>query len=126
MDAPVCSSLSVCEGKDTPMQACHADLQAAASQGSRNPQPDFASDHRYLRSFMGRSSQTTIGIAAVSSLLAAGCAVGPNFRKPPAPPADAYAVSPVATASTAAVAGGEAQRFLLGADLTADWWTLFH
>jgi len=76
---------------------------------------------------MGRTSLSTlICLAAVSSLLAAGCAVGPDFSKPPAPPADAYAVSPVTTASTGAIAGGEAQRFILGADLTADWWTLFH
>ena len=30
-----------------------------------------------------------------------------------------------ATAATA-VAGGEAQRFVKGADIAADWWTLFH
>ncbi|HLY51804.1 MAG TPA: efflux transporter outer membrane subunit [Steroidobacteraceae bacterium] len=62
----------------------------------------------------------------MSVLLAGGCAVGPNFKKPAAPDADAYAVSPVATAGTAGVRGGEAQRFLRGADLSADWWTLFH
>lgn len=76
---------------------------------------------------MDLSSPSLIAsLAAVSSLLISGCAVGPDFRKPAAPPADAYAVSPITTASTASVAGGEAQRFLRGADLSSDWWTLFH
>lgn len=71
------------------------------------------------------SQSVSVRLAAVSLLLAGGCAVGPDFRKPAAPPADAYAVSPVATASTA-IAGGAAQRFVRGADLSSDWWTLFH
>lgn len=71
------------------------------------------------------SQSVSVRLAAVSLLLAGGCAVGPDFSKPAAPPADAYAVSPVATASTA-IAGGEAQRFVRGADLSSDWWTLFH
>jgi NodT family efflux transporter outer membrane factor (OMF) lipoprotein len=76
---------------------------------------------------MGLSSQSgRFRVAALSALLAGGCAVGPDFRKPAAPDADAYVVSPLATAGTAAVHGGEAQRFLLGGDLSADWWTLFH
>jgi NodT family efflux transporter outer membrane factor (OMF) lipoprotein len=67
--------------------------------------------------------------ALLSSLLAfsvAGCAVGPDF-KPPAPPAaDAYVAGelPPRTASTP-VTGGEAQEFQPGADLPGQWWTLF-
>ena len=65
-------------------------------------------------------------VAALCALFAAGCAVGPDFSKPTAPNVDAYAVSPVATAGTSGVAGGEAQRFLGGGDISADWWTVFH
>ena len=60
-------------------------------------------------------------------LFLSGCAVGPDFRKPDAPAVDAYSAHPqTATVSTPGVAGGETQRFLNGADISADWWTLFH
>ncbi|HET9835452.1 MAG TPA: TolC family protein, partial [Rhodanobacteraceae bacterium] len=59
--------------------------------------------------------------------LLAGCAVGPNFEKPAAPKINGYVAQPLATtASTPNVIGGEAQRFDIGADLSGDWWTLFH
>ena len=69
------------------------------------------------------------GLAAVATLvtLIAGCAVGPNFKRPAAPEVDDYTATPVsATVATPDVAGGEAQRFSRGGDLSADWWTLFH
>jgi NodT family efflux transporter outer membrane factor (OMF) lipoprotein len=67
------------------------------------------------------------GIAGCTALLAAGCAVGPNFKPPPAPPVAGYtAVPPRTTAATPHVAGGRAQRFRLHADIPADWWRLFH
>jgi len=57
----------------------------------------------------------------------AGCAVGPNFKKPAAPDVSGYTAQPLqATSATAQVAGGESQRFDVGADLSGDWWTLFH
>ena len=65
--------------------------------------------------------------AALGSLLAAGCAVGPNFKKPAAPSVTDYTATPLATtASTPRVTGGEAQRFTRGSDVAGDWWTLFH
>jgi NodT family efflux transporter outer membrane factor (OMF) lipoprotein len=65
--------------------------------------------------------------AALSLLLAAGCAVGPNFKKPAAPDVDGYTSHPLAaTAAAPNVSGGEAQRFAEGQDISADWWTLFH
>jgi NodT family efflux transporter outer membrane factor (OMF) lipoprotein len=59
-------------------------------------------------------------------LLASGCAVGPNFKRPAAPSDQDYGRAPVA-GETAASSGtaGEAQRFLAGRDLPADWWRLF-
>jgi NodT family efflux transporter outer membrane factor (OMF) lipoprotein len=67
-------------------------------------------------------------LATLGSLLAAGCAVGPNFKKPAAPPeGTGYTTSPLTTTSSApGVPGGEAQRFVQGGDISADWWTLFH
>jgi NodT family efflux transporter outer membrane factor (OMF) lipoprotein len=60
-------------------------------------------------------------------LLAAGCAVGPNFKPPPAPHVKGYTGTPLqTTASTPGAAGGQAQRFQSGADIPADWWRLFH
>jgi len=57
----------------------------------------------------------------------AGCAVGPNFKKPAPPDVTDYTHAPLAsTAATPNVAGGEVQRFAKGSDLAADWWTLFH
>lgn len=57
------------------------------------------------------------------AVLAAGCTVGPDFQKPTAPAASAYALGgdPAATA----VASGVAQRFSPTANLPQDWWKLF-
>ncbi len=60
-------------------------------------------------------------------LLLAGCAVGPNFERPPAPAVANYTAQPLTTTvTTTNVPGGAAQHFLPGAELAGDWWTLFH
>lgn len=66
-------------------------------------------------------------VALLASLLG-GCVVGPNFHKPAPPKAEGYTAYPLpaTTAATPGVTGGEAQRFVSGADIPADWWTLFH
>ncbi len=68
--------------------------------------------------------------AAVAVLLAAlpaGCAVGPNFKKPAAPEVSGYLPEPLSTTrDTTNVTGGEAQRFVSGTDIPGEWWTLFH
>ncbi len=57
----------------------------------------------------------------------AGCAVGPNFKPPAAPTVSGYTAEPLTnTTATPDVAGGDAQRFVAGAELSGDWWTLFH
>jgi len=60
------------------------------------------------------------------ALALSSCAVGPNFKPPAAPATDGYASDalPVQTEATA-VAGGEAQHFQFGHDLSGQWWTLF-
>lgn len=56
-------------------------------------------------------------------LLLAGCAVGPDFARPSAPP-DTHYTSGKDPSSTLQ-AGGTAQHLVLGGDVTADWWHLF-
>ena len=68
----------------------------------------------------------TLG-ASFALLLLAGCAVGPDFKKPAAPNVNAYTAQPLsAPAVTANVIGGDAQRFVQAADISGDWWTAFH
>ena len=52
--------------------------------------------------------------------------MGPNFKRPAAPDVSDYAAAPLLTTAASNVAGGQAQRFAKGADIAADWWTLFH
>ena len=66
-------------------------------------------------------------ILSWASLLLAGCAVGPNFKKPTAPDVTSYTPAPVSTtSSTTNVSGGQAQHFIEGQDIAGEWWTLFH
>ena len=66
-------------------------------------------------------------IAALAFLLFAGCAVGPDFKRPAAPDVSDYTGNPLSTTvASPNVAGGEAQRFSKGSDIAGDWWTLFH
>src|SRR5580658_4634406 len=67
------------------------------------------------------------GAAILSSLLLASCAVGPDFKKPAAPDVTDYVASPLSTTvATPDVVGGDAQQFVKAADISGDWWTLFH
>jgi NodT family efflux transporter outer membrane factor (OMF) lipoprotein len=65
---------------------------------------------------------------AVGALVAlASCTVGPDFQKPTPPPVSGYTPDPLPPATASAdVQGGEAQRFAVGADISAQWWTLYH
>jgi NodT family efflux transporter outer membrane factor (OMF) lipoprotein len=64
---------------------------------------------------------------ALSLLLLAACAVGPDFAVPPVPPVAGYTPdNPPAATVAAEVSGGAAQRFVLGRDIPGDWWTVFH
>src|SRR3954452_13294295 len=64
--------------------------------------------------------------ALIASSLAA-CTVGPDFRRPDAPSLPRYTESELpGTTADAATPGGAAQRFNVGADIPAQWWTVFH
>jgi NodT family efflux transporter outer membrane factor (OMF) lipoprotein len=59
----------------------------------------------------------------LASLLLAGCAVGPDFKVPPAP--DVGSFIPEAHPAPAVAAGG-VQRFDIGRDIPGEWWKVFH
>lgn len=72
------------------------------------------------------SGRLTAALMAGAAL--AGCAVGPNFHAPKAPPTTQYTRPDEPTGSTVAVPGngGAAQSFATDRDVPAEWWTLFH
>ncbi|MBL6750170.1 MAG: efflux transporter outer membrane subunit [Nevskia sp.] len=65
-----------------------------------------------------------LGLAAAALC---GCAVGPDFKAPDAPKAERYTAAPMPERTASAdIAGGDAQKFVNGADIPAQWWALFH
>jgi len=54
----------------------------------------------------------------------AGCAVGPNFHRPPAPENAGYQPEPLPaqTTGTTGIPGGDAERFVMGRDISFAWW----
>jgi NodT family efflux transporter outer membrane factor (OMF) lipoprotein len=55
-----------------------------------------------------------------------GCAVGPDFTRPSPPAATDYGSAPTSGATAGSeTADGNAQRFVAGMDILADWWTVF-
>jgi len=70
-------------------------------------------------------SLQSFAVSATAAFLAA-CAVGPDYHAPVPPAAGIYTERPQPERTeAAAVRGGEAQRFEVGAKISAEWWTLF-
>lgn len=70
--------------------------------------------------------RASIGPALASVAALVGCAVGPNFRTPIAPIEAGYTSAPLPKLTASAdVVAGEAQRFMLGGDVTFRWWEGF-
>src|SRR5450631_1582498 len=65
-----------------------------------------------------RQSHALPLIAALVCLVIAGCAVGPDFKRPQPPDVGDYTARPLSA--------GADQHFAKGIDISADWWTLFH
>lgn len=65
---------------------------------------------------------------AVGITLALGaCTVGPDYQRPQAPDAKAYAATPMARDTASATGpGGESQHLLQSMDIPGQWWTMFH
>jgi NodT family efflux transporter outer membrane factor (OMF) lipoprotein len=69
--------------------------------------------------------RTRLHVALFAAALA-GCAVGPDYRRPDPPAVATYTAEALpAKTATAPVVGGAAQRFVSGADLPARWWELY-
>jgi len=63
----------------------------------------------------------------IGLLLLAGCAVGPDFEKQPAPETQSYTETELPEKTIATKGhGGKSQDFVWGADIPAAWWELFH
>ena len=67
------------------------------------------------------------GGIAVAALIAglSACAVGPNFKRPPAPTTAGYGSASAHETASAAAPGEDSQRFVAGMDIPSQWWTLF-
>jgi NodT family efflux transporter outer membrane factor (OMF) lipoprotein len=74
------------------------------------------------------SRKYPIALLVCSALgLSGGCAVGPDFKRPAAPDVAGYTPEALATETASVkVPGGEAQRFVNGQDIPAQWWEIFH
>ena len=70
------------------------------------------------------------GLVTAIGLAMAGCAVGPNFKSPELPAAARgpdYTATPLpAKTAQAPVTGGQAQEWVKGSDIPAQWWAVFH
>nr|WP_284694771.1 efflux transporter outer membrane subunit [Geomonas sp. Red32] len=59
-------------------------------------------------------------------LVLSGCAVGPDFHRPPAPTVSTFTGQPLpATTASAPVPQGGEQKIVSGREIPAEWWTLF-
>ncbi|HEY1491232.1 MAG TPA: efflux transporter outer membrane subunit [Steroidobacteraceae bacterium] len=65
-------------------------------------------------------------VITAAAALASGCAVGPDFKQPPAPKSERYTAEPLPqqTAASEGVAGA-AQTYVPSGEIPAQWWTLF-
>jgi len=65
-------------------------------------------------------------VPAIIVGMLAGCAVGPEFRRPEPPAASTYLPGAQPSETAAATGpGGTAQRFDAGPDIPSEWWSLF-
>lgn len=58
-------------------------------------------------------------------LLLAGCAVGPDFKRPAPPAIERVSGEAVADTAAAPISGGESQHFHSGLEVSQQWWTAF-
>jgi NodT family efflux transporter outer membrane factor (OMF) lipoprotein len=79
--------------------------------------------------FLARAARRAgLGAVALASLaLAAGCTVGPDFKRPDKPKDTGYTPESLApqTSSASVTDAGAAQTFEPGADIPGEWWQLF-
>jgi hypothetical protein len=65
-------------------------------------------------------------LAFVLGICVTGCAVGPNFKQPAAPTVQSYLPEALPEQTESAPGhAGDAQRFVAGMDVPAQWWAVF-
>ncbi|HEX4585722.1 MAG TPA: efflux transporter outer membrane subunit [Burkholderiaceae bacterium] len=75
---------------------------------------------------MCRRRPQCVAWAALAAISLASCAVGPDFKRPEAPPGSRYTDDSMpATTAASDAAHGNAQQFTPGGELKQQWWTLF-
>lgn len=77
---------------------------------------------------LGTATIKNVAASLTLPLLLSACAVGPDFFRPKAPANAGFTAEPLpATTIEAApnISAGGAQKFVSGAPVTADWWSLF-
>ena len=119
MSGPLSGPLSqpLSEPSSPTLPACRRPGAGRSKNGQFDKGPDKGPD----KGFRQRS------FTVLAAALLAGCAVGPNFKKPAAPEVNGYTPAPISTTDGVTnVLGGEPQRFLSGTNLSGEWWTLFH
>ncbi|MGE5063161.1 MAG: efflux transporter outer membrane subunit [Myxococcales bacterium] len=67
-------------------------------------------------------------MAFIAPFATTACVVGPNFKAPAPPPVSSFTQEAQAqtTTATPGIPGGQAQHLIPGADIPAEWWTMFH
>ena len=66
-------------------------------------------------------------IPYVAAALIAGCAVGPDFKRPVVSSKNEYTEKPLPSETASAPGlGGNPQQFAIGSDIPEEWWSLFH
>ncbi len=86
--------------------------------------PELERGNSNVRSVKRIASGLALSVAALGI---AGCAVGPDFLRPSAPETQSYTEEPLPTQTQSAdTTGGAAQKFVPGADVPGQWWTLYH
>src|SRR5262245_14980311 len=70
---------------------------------------------------------TSVCLAAACATLLAGCAVGPDFKRPEPPQAQTYTneTRPAGQSSKQPGVGGDIQRVTLGQNPGPQWWKAF-
>jgi NodT family efflux transporter outer membrane factor (OMF) lipoprotein len=67
-----------------------------------------------------------VAIALILAAAISGCTVGPNFKSPDAPSVTRYTTTPLPEKTDSAeIPGGQAQEWVSGRDVPAEWWRLF-
>jgi NodT family efflux transporter outer membrane factor (OMF) lipoprotein len=60
-----------------------------------------------------------------TGLLLSACAVGPDYKRPQIPSAERYTQAPLVPTAATKITAGQAQHFVEGSNIPAQWWTLF-